>query len=227
VAARRTSKRRWEYGDPNVVTLLLDPEELLGYLDNEVESQMAFATSLAVNLTAKDATSDLKRRLPGSFIIRNRWTERGIVMEPSSKRQPDIVAKVGSTRLYMRLQALGGYREPAKSGTPHVAVPKGARPTKAAKTTPAKFPAQIVLRAEKRRWSPAGRSGGRVFKGGKKRKNQRLVLMYSMHSRARVQKVWDFARQVDRAVQRTFEKHAKDALHRSLKTAKRKTRKRR
>lgn len=224
MAARKT-KRRWEFGDPDIAVLTLDAEELLGFIDEKVESQMAFATSLALNLTGKDAVSDMQRRLPGSFTIRNRFTERGIVMQPSSKK--DLVAKVGSIRSYMRLQALGGDRRGTKSSTRLVGVPHAARPSRSAKTTLAKMPSRIVAKGG---WIGALRypmsPGVWKIKGGKKRKRQKMVLMYSMHSKVRVQKVWDFARQVERVLQRRFETHAKAALERALKTAKKKRRRR-
>lgn len=219
--AGRKSKREWTFGDPDIAEIVFDVDDLLGFVDEQAAKQAAFATSLALNNTAKGGVRDLQRRLPGSFTIRNRWTERGIVMQPSSKK--DLVAKVGSIRSYMRLQAKGGDRRATKDANTKVGVPIGARPTRQSKTTLSKMPSRIIAKGG---WIGPLRypkhPGVWKIKGGKKRKRQKLVLMYSMHSKVRVQKAWDFFRLLEREIGRSWEKNAKAALEKAMKTRKRK-----
>jgi len=75
-------------------------------------NQIPFATSYAINQVAADVRKEVKEALRDQYTIRNKWTEGGIRMNASTKK--NLEAEVGSLDPYMKEQAEGGERRPGE-----------------------------------------------------------------------------------------------------------------
>lgn len=112
-------------------------QEALG----EFQRQVPFALSYALNETAWRARGKVIGTLTDYFVIRNKWTERGINVEKSTKRH--LVAAVGSTRDYMVEQTFGSVRKHYKTAVPLVGSERP-RTTIRTITPPSKWPQALA-----------------------------------------------------------------------------------
>ena len=72
--------------------------------------ELEFAGVVALTRTAGRAKRAVQDILPERFIIRNKWTIRGIRITPATKKKPE--AEVYSKDWYMPIHEEGGRREP-------------------------------------------------------------------------------------------------------------------
>jgi len=212
--------------DGDIAELGVDARELVGYLETGVRKQFAFALAQGLTWTARDVRDDLRRRLPGFFVVRNKWTAGSIRFKGAKKKDNPPTAIVGSVQPYMALQVKGGYRD-ALDPSDKVGVPQSARRPATKRTTRAWWPGNILRKLR-------GRKKGGIFrlrkrskalfqiKGGKR--NPRLELVYTMEDKVKIDPVFPWKRLVEMAVRRTFVPNMKRSLKKSLATAKKRRR---
>lgn len=119
-------------------------DEVRAELSDIGASQVPFATSLALNKTARDARGGVQDTvLPTRFTLRQpAWMKRNIRVTNSTKTA--LVAVVSDSYLAMGLQETGGTKIPYGK---YLAVPlTGARPTPRALIDPANLPKAVMAR---------------------------------------------------------------------------------
>lgn len=192
--------------------------------------QIPYATSLALNGVAFDARRKLVKDLPSQFDVRNRYTQRGIRVDMSSKTRLEAgVGALGQTSkgtwAYMRLQALGGVRKPT-GGAQHVAIPTEAyRDTlKGRITRRGDFPKRLLKRRKGPKASTRkGRGGPRIVRylpGGPQ-------TAYTLRKSVVVPKRWPLFKTTEQVVGSRWEYQAKRAMAKAIRTATRDARRRR
>lgn len=72
--------------------------------------QVPFILSKAINDTAKDVQTEVRKNIPGRFTLRRQWIVQGIRVKPSSKS--NLEALVYSRDDFMNLQETGGDKTP-------------------------------------------------------------------------------------------------------------------
>jgi hypothetical protein len=117
-----------------------DIAKLAAALDEAARRQIPFATAVALTRLAKSAQAALQESLGEFFTIRGTWVPRSIRVTPARKGSAPV-AVVGSLYGPMQWQAEGASKGPRAGSA--VAIPKRARPTTGARTTPSKWPAAL------------------------------------------------------------------------------------
>ncbi len=132
------------------------------------ERQLPFATSLAINNTAKDFQTTERAHLLSEFEVRRRqWVERNVKIKPfSTKRKLEAKVAVQSPGSGDRSDILakfekGGLKRPTKRQA--LAIPDEARRTKAGVLAKAGRPRAFRLRL----WG-VGKGGVRIYRGRKR-----------------------------------------------------------
>jgi len=127
-------------------------------LSHALDSQMPFATAVALTRTAVQARDAVREGLVTRFTLRNQFTKNGIRSQRAEKRDwPNSFAVVGSVSGYMEIQEDGGTKTP--SGKAHV-IPKAIRTSEGRVVPRAKWPGRILP-------SDARIGGGGRTKGAK------------------------------------------------------------
>ena len=104
--------------------------------------EIPFATAYALTQLANKARLEVKGELPKKFIIRNRWTARGIITEQASKRDwPNVQSIIGSRDKYMTLQEEGGSKP---VGDKAFSIPRGIRKNVRQSIGRKKWPGKIL-----------------------------------------------------------------------------------
>ncbi len=103
--------------------------------------QLPFAISNALNSVAFDARRAVLANLRKKFILRNKWTQRGLRVVKARKH--NLVAWVNFERAYMVDQEEGGTRLPRGR---HIAVPNQIRSDKRKRITKTKRPRAVLDR---------------------------------------------------------------------------------
>jgi hypothetical protein len=172
--------------------------------EKTMKSQVPFATALALTTAAGWCRTEVVRKLPEEFIIRNNFTRRGIKTERANKSDwPKCYSVVGSVDEYMVDQAEGGTRTKTKRNKsfpiPYSIrssiqdlIPKRQWPSKLLQTSIVKLPmggrtkgATAGHRGKPRPFLAINKKGhtglyvrsGRFYKTGN-RKRERLTLLY-------------------------------------------------
>jgi hypothetical protein len=109
-------------------------------MSDVAERQTPFATALALTWTAQDAQAVLRGGLERHFTIRDRWTTRGIRIEPAKKRW--LSAAVGSVDSYMARQVEGGTKSALDAAD--LAVPLGIRKHPKQRTGRSRWPGALL-----------------------------------------------------------------------------------
>lgn len=117
--------------------------------------QLPFAVAKTLTKTAYQASDEIKNNLRMDFILRNRYTERGIRVRRATKHRPQ--SEVGSIDEYMVLQELGGTKT-ARDG--RVAVPRDIKKDVKELIKKRNRPGPLMKRANEK-------AGTRKRKGGK------------------------------------------------------------
>jgi len=80
--------------------------------ESEIKTQIPFATALALTNLAGMARAEIKRELPKQFIIRNSFTQRGIITQMAKVTDwPNCYSVVGSKDAFMAAHEDGGTRQ--------------------------------------------------------------------------------------------------------------------
>lgn len=205
----------WTYGDPLVLELELDARELLGWLDEDVERQVRFATALGLTWTARDARDKLRDDLPKRFVIRTGWLAKGIRFKKATKAT--LEAEVGSVDSFMRLQEEGGYKESIEGE--RIGIPIAARRNRRAVTRRSRWPGRVAASA--RAYVEEGAKGqAALYQRIGRGTSEKLRLMWILTKRVRISPRWRMRQTVERVVAERWPINAKAALERAIKSAK-------
>lgn len=179
-------------------------------IDHDARDQVPFAIALALTRTAKDVQQRLVGTLGDFFQVRGTWVARSIRID-KAKKGPAPFAVVGSLYEPMELQAEGG----EKTGKGDVAVPVAARADKTAKTSPAKWPGQLLTRKGFfLRESPEGAAiYQRIGRGGRN-----LKLWWLLEPSVEVEPRWPFEGIAEETVQREVADNFCAAMEQALRT---------
>ena len=126
-------------GKTVLINLSLNLKDVTRSLRTFERKQLPFAIAGALNATAFDARKAVKKNLFKKFILRNKWTERGVIVVKANKHE--LTAWVNLNRGYMYDQEEGGTRTP---GGQSIAVPMGVRKDKKRRITKAKRPRALL-----------------------------------------------------------------------------------
>ena len=199
----------------------VDDSELRALL-RHMPDQVKFALSLSLNHTAWDARQTLARELPEHFVIRNKWTERGMRVAKSTKNH--LLAAVGSTREYMVAQTFAETRTSGGMAVPLVGRGRP-RPRITSRTPPRRWPRRLALR----RNVFIGRAGlGRKVHGvwrrtpkptRSKTAKRGLRLLYRLPEEIRVPARWPLKETVEEVVSQRWPRHVVDAVAKAIATA--------
>lgn len=208
-----------------------------------LEKQAPFATSLALNETAKKAREHVKNHLRDTMVERNQWTRKGLggpggrpltSAEKATKKQLSVA--VGSVDPYMKSQAKAGTRKKGegaprgKSGGGTLAVPsKGVRKSTAQLVKRSKWPKALAMK--KGHFFQEVKSGavilfkrkGKTWVGkGKRRRRGKIEPLWVFVRRVRIglAKKWRLGRQTREVVEREWARQAALAVEKAIATAK-------
>jgi hypothetical protein len=151
-------------------------------MSDVADRQTPFATALALTWTAQDAQDVLRGGLERHFTIRDRWTARGIRIEPAKKRQ--LSAAVGSVDSYMALQVEGGTKMAWRSAD--LAVPLWIRKHPKQRTGRSRWPGALLQKPG--HFVAPLPGGGKRLAVYRRRTKKRLPLdvLYVFHRQVRV-----------------------------------------
>lgn len=181
-------------------------------LDKIQKKQVPFATARALTWTAQDAQKGIIQRIPRIFNVSKKWWLKqqptGIKITPAKKIR--LISSVYTMAYFAALQEMGGTKRPHRSSIliiPTKKVPKSRRKSGGAK----------AMLKNKNVFS----TKTAIFrkKGGKKRKNQKLELLYIKEQSANVRARFSFARTVKTIANRKFSRNFIKSLEMALKTA--------
>lgn len=92
--------------------------------------QLPFATAKALTEAAKQSQGSVRTALPKKFLLRNKWTSKGIQFQSAQKKDwPDCYSVIGTRDEYMEKQEEGGTLAPKNRMR---AIPVAVRPSHAA-----------------------------------------------------------------------------------------------
>lgn len=176
--------------------------------------QLAYATSVALNKTAREVQDAVKDAMPRRFMLRSNWVQQGIRLDYSNKRKLEAV--VYSRDKFMGLQEVGGEKTPHGN---YLAIPT---------TLVRRTPRDRVKRSE----TPAALGdklevvtvGRRRFLALKKRRKgasaNMLRLMYILIPRASVKKRLGLNEDGIKIARAKFLPNLRDALEQAVRSAK-------
>lgn len=95
-------------------------KELEGALSGLNQKGIRYANADALNSVAFDTMREAKATIRNEFILRNKWTERGVVVSKATISR--MYSEVGSRDEYMKRQELGGVKR-SKRGAKSVFIP--------------------------------------------------------------------------------------------------------
>ncbi len=189
-----------------------------------LQKQASFATSLAMNNTAKEVRSYLKEHLDDTMTLRNKWTAGGIRQVNATKRK--LWAAIGSIDPYMAAQEKAGWRKKAGgrlAGRTRAAM---AVPTKAIRKTPAmkigkgKRPKALMLKPK--HFIREVNSGAVIlFRRKHKRKAYPIIPLWVFVRRVRLGlgKKWKLRDRSQEVIERVWAEKALEAVSKALETA--------
>lgn len=182
------------------------------HLNRIQKKQLPFATARALTWTAQATQKALQDWVQKVFNVTKKWWLKqqptGIKIKPAQKTR--LIAEVYTNAYFADLQEKGGTKRPHRSRSlliPTDKVPKSRRKAGGA--------AQMLK--TKNVFSTS--KGIYRRKGGKKRKNQRIELLFTKEKIAQVKPRLRFAETAARIAFATFPRKFLDSLQRALKTA--------
>ena len=93
------------------VSVQTDIEKALAKLSTITEAQQfRFSVARALTMTAVEIQKEVRRNMPGRFIIRRQWVIQGIRVDRATK--DNLTARIYSRDLFMGLQEYGGDKHP-------------------------------------------------------------------------------------------------------------------
>jgi len=187
-------------------------KEFTRHLNSIEKKQIPFATARALTWTAQVAQKALQDWIPKVFNVTKKWWLKqqptGIKIKPAKKNR--LIAEVYTDAYFARLQEKGGTKRPHRSKAlviPTAKVPKSRRKAGGA--------AQML----KTKNVFSTKKGIYRRKGGKKRKNQTVELLFTKEQTAHIKPRFRFEETAAKAAVRIFKDKFFDSLQRALKTA--------
>ncbi|MDQ3233923.1 MAG: hypothetical protein M3Q07_19075 [Pseudobdellovibrionaceae bacterium] len=165
-----------------------------------IRDGIAFEVIRALTRTARDAAGQIKREMPGKFILRRDWVLKGIRFDAASRGNP--VAQAYSIDPYMTKQEEGEEYSPA--GT-HVAIPAGVRKSKTDGIPLSMFPRMLKGRQDIFKAEVQRRGGWGIFQ----KEKEAIKLLYLLRRRKTTKPRWDFLVTVGETIERRFHKNLK------------------
>ena len=191
-----------------------DVKKFTRHLSKVQKKQVPFATARALTWTVKDIQKAIIKKIPSIFNVTRKWwaakQPTGIKIIPAKKIR--LIASVFTKAHWGILQEKGGTKRPHKSKNliiPTDKVPKSRR----------KAGGASVMLKNKNVFST--KRGIYRRKGGKKRKNQTLELLYTKERTAQVQPRFNFKRMARRVAIARFKHNFFKSLSMALKSARR------
>lgn len=195
------------------ISVKLDSRSFLKGMKAAYKNQIPFATSKAINLTARQAVEGLRKHARGVFTVRGTFTTRNITMKAGNKRDPE--ATVGGIPDYLRLQAEGG----TKSGKSRAVPTAHVRTSPRVRITKSKFPASLAKRGGKNTKPFFTKLSTGVGALVKPVKGGGIKALYLFPKKVKVTRRFKFFPVVERAFNEHFEKNSVKALDDALRTA--------
>lgn len=172
-----------------------------GWAEDQVAEERA-RTAKALTETARLAAQEIRQDMPQRFTLRNSWVSKGI--RADSARRDTLMARVYSVDPYMVKQDEGEVWHPDG----HVAIPADARPSKTSPIPRMMLPRNLrnqkdVFKADfsksaQYKLFPLVGLFQRVGKG-------KLRVLYLLKDEKHTKPSWDFADQVESAVDKYFD----------------------
>jgi hypothetical protein len=185
-------------------------KEFTRHLNRIEKKQIPFATARALTWTAQDAQKEIISRIQAVFRNKKKWWLKqqptGIKIIPARKTR--LVSTVYTDAYFANLQELGGTKRPHRSKVlliPTDKVPKSRRKAGGAATMLTQKNVFSTPRGIYRR------------KGGKKRKNQTIELLFHKSGTAQIRPRFHFKSTAGHASER-FKVNFIKSLHQALKT---------
>ncbi len=186
--------------------------------------QIPFATSLAINATLADARDELRKQLPRTFTIRNKFLQQGIRTRRSTKKK--LSGAVFTVDAILQRQIEGGLKETRGHRIPLARdvrasargiIRKGNRP-QALRNKPRHFVQGFGESTGGGARSDRGDVG--VFRRKTKRRYPIVLLWRLDTGPVRIQAAFDFHEIAVRVFRRQWERNFGKALARAIATAK-------
>ena len=191
-------------------------KEVMRSLNAVQRKQIPFALAGGLTATAFDAQRAVKKNLRRKYILRNKWTEKGVRVIKANKRTlTSVVFFAKSQERYMSKQQFGGTIRPSGQ---HLAVPQRIRKTKRKRITPAKRPRRVLDQKNTFKIDIGTQSHlppgiYQRFRGGK------VKMLYAFEADVTIKRSLGFDKTVQGIVNSKFEKNFSIALTRALRTA--------
>jgi hypothetical protein len=160
----------------------------------------------ALNQTAHQAVTDIRKDMPSRFTLRSKWAQKGIRSDNADR--DDLTARVYSVDPWMQKQEEG---EKYKPKGRHVVIPKGARPSPGSLIPRTMFPNALRARkdvfafdfSQNPTWKPFPHRGifQRVMNG------KHLRVLYLMKEEKETPARWGFGEQVEDVVDEYFDRY--------------------
>lgn len=190
-------------------------KEATRYLTRVQRKQLPFATARALTWTAQAAQKEIQEEIPQRFKVTKKWWLKqqptGIKIAPATKQK--LEASVFTRAHFARLQEDGGTKRPFKSSK--IAVPSDNVKAKKNRRSGA-----VREQSAKPKVFYANTKSGNRALFERKSKN-RVKLLYTFTSTARVFKRFRFVETGERAVRENFNKLFNSSLAKALRTARR------
>ena len=187
-------------------------KEFTKYLTDIEKKQIPMASAEGLTKTAQAAQEAIQNRIQSIFNNRKKWWVKGspIGIRIISAKKNKLIAIVYTKASFANLQEDGGTKRPTRSKS--LLIPTDNTPKNARKAGGA---AQ-VLRNNNVFSDKRG-----IFKrtGGKKRKNQKLVILFHRDKTANIKPLLEFMSTAYKTASNTFEGNFYRALSKALQTA--------
>lgn len=177
----------------------------------QLPRQATYAAAVALTNTAKDAQTEVIRKLPFRFIMRTSWVPKGIRVKMA--RRSDLESVVWVKDDFMVAQEYGGTGESS--------VPIGARPSPRSVTRPSKWPSKL-LEKPKHFIGPIEEGSGKkvLWRRRYEKKRYPLKLMYVFaHDGVEITPQFRFRETVEQVANTRFVHHFEEQLGRALASA--------
>jgi hypothetical protein len=217
------------------VEIKFDLQPLLDQLDETQKRHIPYIRSATLNNVAFLAKEKLREELPRKFILRNKWTERGLFVWKAKRGESQVA--VGSTREYMKDQMDGNPAKPAENV--FHSIPRRVRPNRRALVPRSKYPSKLL--ANKKRYyvgtveSQGAQLG--IWERPKERKKTKNMmrsftrhigpeapprLMYLFTKKINIRKRWPLEQTLARVTASEWQREANRAIAHALATARNK-----
>lgn len=197
-----------------IISVQTDIERAMKQLHSITErEQFRFSVAKALTKTAVDVQKELRKNMPGRFILRRQWIVQGIQIERATKT--NLTAAVFSRDKFMKLQETGGQKNPLRN---YIAIPTSmVKRTKTDLISRADRPSALGDKAEVIELN--GHKWLALKKARKAGNGQRLKLLYLLVPRAQMKERLGLAKDGERVARAMFMQNLREALDQAVRTA--------